>query len=1248
MSLPLRMPAAGLAVMLAVAVAAMSPEPTAVAAPLAGTAAPTVDARAVSSRVTLITGDTVEVTPVGGGRFAASVHPAAGREGITFHTVEIDGGLRVLPSDAVPYVVSGALDVDLFDVEELIADGYGDAATGSLPLIVSYQDPRADAMRVMSGASVVRPLKSIGGAAVRADKDSMPGFWRTVRPAGPSARGTAKTLGSGIAHIWLDGRVKPVLDRSVAQIGAPAAWQAGYTGTGIKVAVLDTGVDANHPDLVGKVKATQNFTTSSGIEDHFGHGTHVAATIAGTGAGSGGTRKGVAPGADLLVGKVLADEGYGYESWIIAGMEWAAAEGASVISMSLGGGATDGTDPMSEAVDRITADSGALFVIAAGNEGADHSIGSPGTATAALTVGAVDRDDRIADFSSRGPRLGDEGLKPEITAPGVGIVAARASGTSMGNPVDELYTAASGTSMATPHVAGAAALLAQAHPGWKATRLKDALVSTAHADTDLSVYAQGGGRVDVARAVAQHVYASGIADFGVQSTTGPAQPPVTRTVTYTNDGPEAVTLTLAVGVDNLDSGTPETDAFSTAGGTVTVPGGGSVAVPLTLDLTKLDRGLHSGWVVATGPDGVMARTAVGVLREGPRHTVTIRALDLDGHPTAAPFVALYGDHARNDVMGYLADGEVATAEVQEGTYLLHGLVEHNDPQNEQATLYTNPEVHVTGDTEIVLDARKAVPIEIQTPKPAEQQAVLSYYVHRVLGNGRTINHGVMHFSTVTKVSVTPTPQVQSGQYEFSSRWQLVAPLVQAEVNGVAGPLDINLLHQSPAFGGERTFPLVWAGKGSPAELKAAKVRGATVLLESQEMDGVGETQQIAWAAAAGAAAVILIRPADFSAWTVWQPIGDREPIPAMVTTAKDGQRMLARVRQGNARISLILTTSSPYLYDVLHVETGRIPNRILHQVTESNTMRITSRYADNGGFGWAKEQRFGWRPWQTFAWNDSQRFVETPKEREEWVSAGDSNWQHRVQHLYTWDDMSPLNSGMTETPHSYQPGTFSETWFGPVVRPASPQGVAGLVSTRAGDTLSLRVPEFVDSAGGHYTIGEARQVTAKLWRDGELLAELPNARQDVTTTAGVSAYRLELSTQRDDEGEWIWGTRTQTVWDFRSGHQPAGVASPLSLLQVDYSVPVDLSGNRVGGRAHLIGLNLRHQDGHAAPRDTKLQLEVSFDEGTTWRAVRSFGWDNRYFAMVPAGKGSVSLRVHATDGAGNSITQTVIRAYGLR
>ncbi|MBF9132091.1 hypothetical protein I0C86_24470 [Plantactinospora sp. S1510] len=109
-------------------------------------------------------------------------------------------------------------------------------------------------------------------------------------------------------------------------------------------------------------------------------------------------------------------------------------------------------------------------------------------------------------------------------------------------------------------------------------------------------------------------------------------------------------------------------------------------------------------------------------------------------------------------------------------------------------------------------------------------------------------------------------------------------------------------------------------------------------------------------------------------------------------------------------------------------------------MTTANSVRITIRYADNGGFPWAKEQRFGWRPWQTYSWNDTSRFVATPKEREEWVTTGDSVRQHRVRHVWPWNDFRAPATGMTERPTSYGAGRAEETWLAAVTRPAFPPG----------------------------------------------------------------------------------------------------------------------------------------------------------------------------------------------------------------
>ncbi|BFO21138.1 hypothetical protein SHKM778_75260 [Streptomyces sp. KM77-8] len=274
--------------------------------------------------------------------------------------------------------------------------------------------------------------------ALRADKHGHSAFWDTFTDGGDGGQGTARLSGSPAAKkvekVWLDGKRQASLDKSVAQTGAPTAWSAGYDGTGVKVAVLDTGVDQTHPDLAGQEIAERNFSDAEDSVDRFGHGTHVASTVAGTGAGSQGRYKGVAPGARILDGKVLDDRGGGWDSGIIAGMEWAVAEGAQVVNLSLGDTDTQGIDPLEETVNRLSAETDTLFVIAAGNEGegGESTVGSPGSAESALTVGAVDKADKLADFSSRGPRVGDGGIKPDLTAPGVDITAAASTASGMG------------------------------------------------------------------------------------------------------------------------------------------------------------------------------------------------------------------------------------------------------------------------------------------------------------------------------------------------------------------------------------------------------------------------------------------------------------------------------------------------------------------------------------------------------------------------------------------------------------------------------------------------------------------------------------------------------------------------------------------------------------------------------------------------------------------------------------------------
>jgi subtilisin family serine protease len=594
--------------------------------------------------VTLITGDRVIVGPGEPGHEQIRFQGERSSEAV--QVVRQHGKTFVIPNAARPQLRK--LDPALFDVTTLVAQKYDDQHLKVLPLIVRYAGkPPAAAPK---GAVRDESLGSISATALRADKRTTATFWRELQRS------------KGVERVWLDRKVRASLDRSVPQIGAPQVWVKGFDGKGVRIAVVDTGVDPTHPDLAGKIVASENFSEAAEAVDHFGHGTHVASIAAGTGAaGTGaavdGKYKGVAPAAELISAKVLDDSGSGYESDVIEGMEWAVAQGADVVNLSLGSGPTDGTGPAEVAVNELTEQSGALFVIAAGNDGflGPETVSSPATADAALAVGAIDRDEALADFSSVGPRVTNGAIKPEITAPGVGIVAAKAAGTELGEPVGDHYVRLNGTSMATPHVAGAAAILAQQHPQWKAAQLKADLMSTTKPNDTNTVYEQGSGRVDVAHAVDAVVHASsGKLEFGYIGWPHENPAPLTKELTYANESGTAVELDLAVEANGVPAG-----AWTLSAQTLTVPAHGSARVQVTLNLDGLQPAHYGGFLTAkVNRTSETLNTPVGWYLEPELYDVTAKAVDRTGAPGGWTLIVTDVDDGSWDPEGW-GSGEFA-------------------------------------------------------------------------------------------------------------------------------------------------------------------------------------------------------------------------------------------------------------------------------------------------------------------------------------------------------------------------------------------------------------------------------------------------------------------------------------------------------------------------------------------------------------------------------------------------------------
>ncbi|WP_329204587.1 S8 family serine peptidase [Streptomyces sp. NBC_00683] len=1182
--------------------------------------------------VRLITGDTVVVTGTGAEQNVSFKPDADSPEGIA--RIEQTGTqITVVPDEVRALLDAGTLDPRLFDIDALIAQGYSDGA--ELPLIV--RGTKAD-VPLPQGAEKVRKLRGLKSAATHVDAGRTSVFWSGLRSKQKGA--SARKLAAGVEKVWLDGKVKATLADSVPQIGAPQAWAAGKDGRGVKVAVLDTGVDQTHPDLVGRVGEARNFTDAEDAVDHHGHGTHVASTVGGSGAASEGKNKGVAPGAELLVGKVLNDKGSGTDSWVLAGMEWAAHSGAKVVSMSLGSSeVSDGTDPLSAAVDELTAETGTLFVIAAGNTGPDQTtIGSPGAADAALTVAAVDKQDKLAPFSSRGPRFGDNALKPDIAAPGVDIVAARASGTAMGAPVSESYTKASGTSMATPHVAGAAAILAQAHPEWSAADLKGALMSSAKTLAG-GAFAEGSGRVDVPAALDQTVWATN-ASFGTVAAHDSAAP-ITRKVTFHNTADHEVTLSLASDL-TLDSGSGAVDAgaLTLAAKTVTVPAGGSADVDVTMtpDLATA-YGTYTGTITATG-EGVTAHATVALNREQPTVKLTFTALMPDGTPATSASVVTLRDLTDSGPPAFIrvgADG-VATAHVKPGRYTVFG---HLRKDSDFVT-FGIPDIEV-GDQDVAVsaDGRKAQPIKAETPQRSELRSL-------ILSVGRRSDEQSTGASSTFVLGragghqwALPSAKPKDGTFGTNVNWILQSPPIIAKAQ-LRDDVDLQAesFSFSGRFDGKRRLTVADVGTGSAAELAAVDVKGKLAMVR-RTADVYTVLPRLV---EAGAAAIMVVNSADERL-----PGSIPATVPVFGVPKSRGDLLAQALTRGPVRVQLTVEKNPSYLYGLVRGEDDGIAADQTFDPDRSTFADIAVKtYSPGANPDDIRNNQDGWLGYSTVAQRGAGSFADMAfgTTQHVYVNAEDAKWQRVV--------VPGNGASMVSMLRPYTPGkVVSEEWFKPVQRPTSPVDVyapgTGMTPSRNSEEMVVQIPVWASPDGHFYegsSMAEGDVDEFRVYRDGALLGTAPYPFAAITgLPAQKSRYRFELDAKRT-QAWWQTSTETHTAWTFDSA-QPEGVDwHTLPLLHADYDLRgVALDSSIKPLAAHKLTVSFRGADGSRSPLRSA-SVEVSYDGGKTWHRAASQTTSRAATVQLRAQKGatSVSLRVKGENAAGSRIEQTVINA----
>lgn len=302
-------------------------------------------------------------------------------------------------------------------------------------------------------------------------------------------------------------------------ISGQSLFGANHRGQGVKIAILDTGIDGSHSDLtVAKAESfvleEYGFSSSeTDTEDGNGHGSHVAGIAAGTGEASKGAYVGVAPEAELYSYKVASQQGHSTVGAVLAGIDAAIEDEVDIISISLGMGSDSPTHPTSLAVDEAVGKYGIHVTVSAGNEGpGTNTVNTPGAARNVITVGAAYPNKSTTNFSSRGP-AGDGRIDPDLTAPGYQIIAPLAkesitvyseeyyspSAVVDGSGSND-YIAFSGTSMSAPVVAGSIALLLSAHPNVSPMAMRAALMSSADVVPDEPEYMQGAGFINLEKA----------------------------------------------------------------------------------------------------------------------------------------------------------------------------------------------------------------------------------------------------------------------------------------------------------------------------------------------------------------------------------------------------------------------------------------------------------------------------------------------------------------------------------------------------------------------------------------------------------------------------------------------------------------------------------------------------------------------------------------------------------------------------
>ena len=1230
-----------------------------------------------STKVRLITGDTVyidddgEVTGVVPGPRPDGTFPQFAKHGV-------EDNVYVIPSDAIP-MIGNQLDRELFNVTRLKSYDLGD----SIPVIVTPADDDNTVTPDVSGmgVDVTNTLDAASAQTGLADAhaDSAPApAWALLdeldtAPASPDDRVSSTTM------VWLDRRYDLDLQSDpdpdlpppvwMNTIGADQAHEDGLTGEGVVVGIVDTGVDANHPDLVGQVIAERDFTDSGSAGDANGHGTFVASEIVGTGAASGGTYVGVAPGAKLINARVIDASGTGEDSGVIAGLEWTCQQGADIVNMSLGDPSTldDGSSFMSQAVNRISRQYGCLIVIAAGNGWGSQVVSAPGTADEALTVGATCQDGALAQFSSAGPRRGDGAVKPEIMAPGaawqiiyddgfmdyMGMVGAQADGQG--------YMTAYGTSMATPLVAGAAALVKQSDPTLDRTDIRAKLMASAQ-DLYRSVFYQGAGMVNIPAAVSQQVTTSPTqVNFGGFDLPYPEN--ASATLTYVNDSDNDLTFDLTTNFDYVQSlGLPtlaqddeEEPAYARAATAeqmmpedvfdyvslstdqLTIPAGGTASVEVSIVPSGFAEGYGNGYVIATSDDGTQMRTPFGWGNKPQTAMLSVSATSHNGTPfsgTYNSFISIINMEtgmwedvsATSDTMKIL----VIPGEYKVYVYMAEW---KSDNSASDVTILLPSQVSVEADTVLDIRGTQTQPVTISTDQPVDNGTIVT---SAAVGGHQWFSGSFTQGFSRDTVYVSPDVDPSWG---LQVATMMASPLVDATIDE-CGQSSLPVSAANPVLpAGQHSYSLVDGlagpvpGKATAAVVQVDDPNATEDLIAIMEQVGKGGYDALIVASAQPVQeqlvvqAVMSLFPSEF---------GYEFQVPVFVTTHDVSDQLRAATT-----INMLIRDQYDYIY-FLAQEFDAPPYALVGSDQNTAEIAVTHRGVDH--------------------MSEGDVFFSFPT-TSSWVSslsvglAGSLSYTAYVQS----DRMTRMYSYMlfdgeittTTVPDRYfGPSDSVAVDFGIQVQSAGSSDERGPVK-RVGDEIYGAVPWFIDGQGLPESARSSGLATVSLSLTDVTTGETLLAGNDLTDfragdlSGSSHIYRLDETTGSSVRA---LSTDVTSSWTWQSAYADA-VVEPLR--QVWYELP-GLDADNAGSPEQAVVIHAGQQNNSTPVPVDQVSLEMSTDGGSTWTPVpvQHTGSDVTDSGSVDLFSGTISAQVgqmvslrSSVSGGGSDFDQTVMNAY---